>query len=920
MRKNITRQWELLVVVVSMVLKMTLVFSVLQVRTPKCQLNMDSLLINCNKTTLDDIKLYFHELQVPANITEGPEGIVIEDSRIFYLPPIFSIFNSTLETLRVVHSQLEHVDPGTFLYLELRILDLSHNKLRSIPHSVTVLHSLQVLNLEHNNIMSMWTVYHRLTNLRELNLAYNQVKFIDSENESQLIATTTNSLQILNLRGNNLTTVPDQFLKGPLMKLKSLDLSENQLSIFTKVHFSLLPNLQTLDLHSNRLTRVHQFSFAVSLKQLDLTDNPLHCDCDVAWILEWLKTTNMTILLPKCFSPPHIKSQKLSEVQPDVICPSQFNHSTAESLNSVTDKLGQYEFLDLDSTASSISASWKVLLTDKTNHNWGLLYRKTQDNPYKMTLIPHQQSHYYIVKNHYSSGNRQQEIIYSDEIKNLSPETNYSICVGLMEEGQLLVEPKKCQRVQTKPLSLSTNEVTQYNNEDILATDQKLNNKEVLMTMDITPNTVTIRWEIVKFPASSQLLKHKASWGSSHERLQWMIRVRRFTTSNFTEMKISKPTFLNLTKLAYEYTVKDLQPSTGYEVCLIAMITDIRNKFDENYYINCREIETNEKKVFPMTEVAVATSVATCTTFVVIVIAFFCCPKSIFRCQSKTIQLLKRTKSEKTWEADTNKNKKASEGGCGEEPDKIRSTTIFPKERSEDTNEKEEHRSIVQLNNPDERETISRCDDVRPTLPTRYTNPRIGIREQCIPISSSIFRSSSYKAIPSGSLIPRLPPRGSQNYISLQHRNFNQGYFSTRNTSSRSLPYINPQEIEYIGGQKVQVFVRGTRTLPRNTQTQSKSQTIPFHPRFSLPNNFKSRERHLPQQSNHTDEDSSYDSDSQCDRSLVSVSTEKLWHRPPDSNNNPINSVSSRSSTIQCGRPSVAIAQIHSKPYYIEHV
>ncbi|XP_076304310.1 uncharacterized protein LOC143222147 [Tachypleus tridentatus] len=916
MRDKITREWELLVIVVSMALKMTLMVSIFQVRTPKCQLNMESLLINCNKTTIDDIRLYFHELQVSINNAEGPREIVIKHSHVFYLSPIFSIFNSTLETLRIVDSQLEHVATGTFLYLELRILDLSYNKLRFIPYAVSTLHSLQVLNLEHNNIVSMWTVYHRLINLRELNLAYNQVKSIDSENDSQLILPITNSLQILNLRGNNLTAVPDQLLKEPLTNLKSLDLSENQLSIFPKMHFTLLPNLQTLDLHSNQLTKIHLFFFAVSLKQLNLTDNPVYCDCDVAGILEWLKTTNITILLPKCFTPPHIKSKKLSEVQPDIICPSRFNHSTSKILNSVTDKLGQYEFLALGSTASSIFASWKVLPTDKTNHNWGLLYRKAQGNPYKMTLIPHQQSHYY------NSDDRQREIVYTDEIKNLSPDTNYSICVGVMEEGELLVEPKKCQRVQTKPLPLSANEVTQDNNKNVLAIDQNLDNKEIFMTLDITTNTVTIRWELAKPSLSSQLLKHQAvSWGSSHELLQWTIRFRRFTISNFTELKISKPTFLNLTKLAYEYTVKDLQPSTGYEVCLVGMVTDIRNKSDENYYIDCREIETNEKKLFPTIEVAVATSVSTFTTFVIIVIAFFCCPKSIFQ-MSKTIEFLKRNKSVKT-----NQNKKTSVDGCGEESDKVRSPTFLSEERSEDTNEKEAHRNTAQLNIPDEREMISRCDDARPTLPIRYINTRLSIREQGILSNSNILGSSSYKATAGGSytantdcLIPRLPPGGSQNYFSLQHKNFNKDYFSTRNTSSRSLPYINPQEIEYIGGQKVQVFVQGTRTLPRNTQAQSKSQSIPFHPRFSLPNNFKSRERHLPQQSNHTHEDSSYDSDSQCDRSLVSVSTEKLWHRPPNSNNNPINSVSCKSSSIQRGRPSVAIAQIHSKPYYIEHV
>lgn len=117
-----------------------------------------------------------------------------------------------------------------------------------------------------------------------------------------------------------------------MTNLKKLDLSSNILQEIDETSFGEIRTLEKLKLKDNQIQHIFQGSFdgLHSLKLLDISMNPLACDCNLLWLIPW--SLNMSVKLPqkpKCASPSAFKDQFLSKLRigEDLHCESPLDRS-----------------------------------------------------------------------------------------------------------------------------------------------------------------------------------------------------------------------------------------------------------------------------------------------------------------------------------------------------------------------------------------------------------------------------------------------------------------------------------------------------------------------------------------------------------------------------------------------------------------
>nr|CAH8851168.1 unnamed protein product [Trichobilharzia regenti] len=198
---------------------------------------------------------------VPTNIPNGVTKLFIQQSD-FPIPNFINEANMTglekLEYLRIIYCNLQVIEPRTFIKMtELKHLDLSHN-------SIIRLESYTFYGLQLTNLY-----------LREQHSLPESGMLITEDSFHGLSASQ------INLRGNRIQSV--------------------QYEIFGKV-----PGLERLILSDNRIAYIDdgfERYFDTPNRLLDLTGNPLECNCRLSWIaqrsIDWrdsLPGLNMTCI------------------------------------------------------------------------------------------------------------------------------------------------------------------------------------------------------------------------------------------------------------------------------------------------------------------------------------------------------------------------------------------------------------------------------------------------------------------------------------------------------------------------------------------------------------------------------------------------------------------------------------------------
>ena len=132
-------------------------------------------------------------------------------------------------------------------------------------------HSLESIDLSENKLISIDFLQFSVLKLKTLNLSDNQIRELVNSSKEKIT-----TLKSLNLSNNNLKIIRSQFI-SLLDELNYLDLSKNNLEMIESEAFHNLFELNHLDLSENEMTHLEPFLFynLGSLKVLDLSKNQL---------------------------------------------------------------------------------------------------------------------------------------------------------------------------------------------------------------------------------------------------------------------------------------------------------------------------------------------------------------------------------------------------------------------------------------------------------------------------------------------------------------------------------------------------------------------------------------------------------------------------------------------------------------------
>ncbi|XP_041863766.1 chondroadherin-like protein isoform X2 [Melanotaenia boesemani] len=166
----------------------------------------------------------------------------------------------------------------------IKWLRLSHNSLNNLaPEAFTGLFTLSRLNLDHNELQFFPTqTMTRLPEVRRLDMSYNPMTYLGEESVF-------------------------------MAKLTHLYLNHMSLQDLSDQAFSQAPVLSQVDLSHNQLHYLERLSGPKDLITLNLTGNPIYCNCFMRPLKEWA-TAGGVKLLGACAGPPHLDDEPLQAV------------------------------------------------------------------------------------------------------------------------------------------------------------------------------------------------------------------------------------------------------------------------------------------------------------------------------------------------------------------------------------------------------------------------------------------------------------------------------------------------------------------------------------------------------------------------------------------------------------------------------
>lgn len=178
------------------------------------------------------------------------------------------------ETLDISHNQISNLTflKNTVLGNSLKILDLSYNKISAVEDEGFIfLTKLTSLNLSNNLISGLRlneAKFKFLNKLLFLSLRENPLKLVKTDTFNFLEFPSLKHLDLSHCEIRELET--DSF---DLPTLEYLDLSWNQMHVFTEDSFRMMTNLKTLDMSNNRISVLNEVPYMPEVVTWNLDDN-----------------------------------------------------------------------------------------------------------------------------------------------------------------------------------------------------------------------------------------------------------------------------------------------------------------------------------------------------------------------------------------------------------------------------------------------------------------------------------------------------------------------------------------------------------------------------------------------------------------------------------------------------------------------
>ncbi|XP_055939765.1 leucine-rich repeat and immunoglobulin-like domain-containing nogo receptor-interacting protein 2 [Argiope bruennichi] len=146
-------------------------------------------------------------------------------------------------------------------------------------------------------------------NLEVLELTQDTVSYVDEKAFSHF-----KNLKVLSLKANQISDVKRSMFPEPALKLTQINLSYNQIENLPDDIFTNMPSLISLILSGNHILTIEEPAFSSvwkQLKKVDLSDNPLRCDCRMKWVVRagFPRTT-----YGECDQPSNLSEKSLDEL------------------------------------------------------------------------------------------------------------------------------------------------------------------------------------------------------------------------------------------------------------------------------------------------------------------------------------------------------------------------------------------------------------------------------------------------------------------------------------------------------------------------------------------------------------------------------------------------------------------------------
>ncbi|KAJ8725556.1 hypothetical protein PYW08_003739 [Mythimna loreyi] len=301
-----------------------------------------------NLTNLEVLKLNRNEIKSLPNhlfmYQTNLRTLELNHNKLHVISPLLFQGLSNLTTLKLRFNNIDNIMDGAFFgFKSMNLLQLDHNRIRNISKgwmygleslitlslsnnliseidsgSWELCTNLEVLDLSHNHLLEVdGRSFQHLVNLRTLSLGYNKISSIAQDAFGYMT-----QLQTLQLNNNKISwTVED--MSGPFSKLQNLNsfsLAANHIKSINSRAFDGLSNLVELDLKGNNITSIQQHAFdsMSKLRKLHLNSSSLLCDCNLLWIVKWIKEkAEQKYVTANCAYPSEVRGVSVTKLKED---------------------------------------------------------------------------------------------------------------------------------------------------------------------------------------------------------------------------------------------------------------------------------------------------------------------------------------------------------------------------------------------------------------------------------------------------------------------------------------------------------------------------------------------------------------------------------------------------------------------------
>ncbi|XP_069156694.1 uncharacterized protein [Procambarus clarkii] len=495
---------------------------------------------------------------------------------------------SRLDTVTIVSSGIREVNVGAFddHAHTLVHLDLSYNLLTVVPEVTANLTRLEVLDLRHNQIAHLpkESVLSSLASLRQLHLDHNKLGQIASAQPEVgwrmfNLNEVRESLTYLSLAHNALTSLPELFTK-PCLTLANLDLSYNNISEMEGGWLRNMARLHQLDLSNNLLQSVLPQHLSSSIIYINLAGNPWSCDCASRWLLHSgsHNTTTPTVTSPTCSSPLHLRHRKLTLLTESEVCrlhvpggESQVVYVGDEVEGVLASKLGLLHLVNVTTLSQqALVVSWRVDAGFYSSYSsfshplsWAITIQDPQEDRRAARVVRMSLERFKEKRPDWMPSNS----LFTEVLQGLEPEMQYTVCLSLVQYYYIYIHPDNCRHGTTSARIVpTTSALTEALASVPIGSMENYSVKTEGVSMVNEARQVTLSWTVTiflnefKIPAKQDTIMLRP--------LGWKITYRRFGEDNMTEVVLVSRGGEPVQNFTNHYSVKGLQPGTGYIFCL----------------------------------------------------------------------------------------------------------------------------------------------------------------------------------------------------------------------------------------------------------------------------------------------------------------------------------------------------------------